>query len=115
MINLYRNKRKIYVCAVDNTSSPKSYEEPIELYENYQVTNSIADEELFGLDAYLYLRITTTPSHKDYYHLGDRVFVNVEPPDTHDTSCPTADYQVYKDPILSLNEYEILLKRRSGR
>lgn len=113
MINLLRNKRKLYVCTVDKTS--KSYNEPIELYENYQVTNSIADEKVFGLDAYLYLRIQTSPSHKDYYHLGDRVYVNVEPPKIHDIMCETADYQVYKEPILSLNEYEVLLKRRSGR
>jgi hypothetical protein len=113
MINLLRNKRKIYVCALDKTS--KSYNEPIELYENYQVTNSIVDERTFGLDAYLYLRIKTSPSHKDYYHLGDRVYVDVEPPIEHDPTCATADYQVYKDPILSLNEYEVLLKRRSGR
>jgi len=113
MINLLRNKRKIYVCALDKTS--KSYKEPIELHENYQVTNSIVDEEVFGLDAYLYLRIKTTPNHKDYYHLGDRVYVDVEPPQTHDIMCSTADYQVYKDPVLSLNEYEVLLKRRSGK
>ena len=113
MINLIRNKRKIYVCVLDKTS--KLYNEPIELYENYQVTNSKVDEQVFGLDAYLYLRIKTSPSHKDYYHLGDRVYVDVEPPLEHDVNCSTADYQVYKDPVLSLNEYEVLLKRRSGK
>ena len=113
MNNLFRNKRKIYVCASDKTS--KSYNEPIELYENYQVTNSIVDEKVYGLDAYLYLRIKTSPYHKDYYHLGDRVYVNVEPPEIHDPMCSTADYQVCKEPIETLNELEVLLKRRSGK
>ena len=113
MIDLIRNKRKIYVCTLDK--SLKSYNEPVELYENYQVTNTQADEKIFGLDAYLYLRIKTTPNHKDYYHLGDRVYVEVQPPEVHDLMCTTADYQVYRDPVLSLNEYEVLLKRRSGK
>ena len=115
MITLNRNKRKIYVCNRVKDENLKTYEEPIELYEDYAVTNTEADLEAFGMDAYMYLRIHTNASHKKYYHLGDRVFVNVTPPEIHDDLCKTADYEVYKDPVLSLNSLTVLLKRRSGK
>lgn len=115
MITLNRNKRKIYVCNKVQNGDLKTYEEPIELYENYAVTNTEADLQSFGMDAYMYLRIHANISHKDYYHLGDRVYVNVKPPEEHDNLCKDADYEVYKDPVASLNSITILLKRRSGR
>ena len=40
MINLLRNKRKLYVCNVRLENDIKLYDEPIELFENYQVTNT---------------------------------------------------------------------------
>ena len=115
MITLNRNKRKIYVCKKVPNNNLKIYEEPVELYENYVITDTEADLQSFGMDAYMYLRIRTNASHKEYYHLGDRVFVNVTPPTEHDNLCKTADYEVYTDPILSLNSLTVLLKRRSGK
>ena len=116
MITLNRNKRKIYVCTkkVQN-GDIKGYNEPVELYEDYAITNTEADLQSFGMDAYMYLRIHTNKNHKQYYHLGDRVYVNVEYPSVYDELCKTADYEVYKDPIVSLNSVTVLLKRRSGR
>ena len=115
MITLNRNRRKIYVCNKVKNGDLKTFKEPIELYENYAVTDTDADLESFGMDAYMYLRIRADKTHKDYYHLGDRVYVNVIPPETHDDLCKTADYEVYQDPVLSLNSITILLKRRSGK
>lgn len=115
MITLNRNKRKIYVCNKVQNGDIKEYNEPITLYEDYAITNTEADLKSFGMDAYMYLRIHTNISHKDYYHLGDRVYVDIEPPEEHDNLCKTADYEVYKDPVTSLNSITILLKKRSGR
>ena len=115
MVILNRNKRKIYVCNKVQNGDLKVYGEPIELYENYAVTNTEADLESFGMDAYLYLRIHTNITHKQYYHLGDRVYVNTTPPSVQDDLCRNADYEVYKDPVESLNSVTILLKRRSGK
>lgn len=115
MITLNRNKRKIYVCKKVPDGKIKKYEQPIELYEDYAITNTEADLEVFGMDAYMYIRIHANKSHKDYYHLGDRVYINVTPPEEHDELCETADYEVYKDPVLSLNSITVLLKRRSGK
>lgn len=115
MISLVRNRRKIYVCNTYFVNNLKKYSEPIKLYENYQVTSGTADMERFGLDAYQYIRIKTDATHAKYYHLGDAVYVNVTPPETHDVLCKTADYEVSEDPITTLNYTEILLRRRSGR
>lgn len=115
MVPLNRNRRKIYVCNKVQNGDLKTYDKPVELYEYYTVTNTEADLEAFGMEAYMYLRIHTNKNHKDYYKLGDRVYVNVAPPETHDELCKTADYEVYKDPVLSLNSLTVLLKRRSGK
>lgn len=115
MINLLRNKRKLYVCNVRLENDIKLYDEPIELFENYQVTNTSGSLQAFGLDAYEYIRIKTNISHEKYYHIGDRVYINVKPPETHDKLCKDADYEVSQEPIPSLNEVEVMLKRRSGK
>lgn len=115
MVTLNRNKRKIYVCNKVQNGNLKTYEEPVTLYEYYTVTNTEADLEAFGMEAYMYLRIHTNKTHKQYYHLGDRVYVDVTPPTVHDVLCNSADYEVYKDPVVSLNSVTVLLKRRSGK
>ena len=113
MINLRRNKRPLYVCAIDKNTS--TYSTPIERFDNYQVTKSQSDLTTFGLDAYKYVRIKTNSSAQDFYHVGDRVYINVEPPTTSDAICKTADYEVVSPPVVTLNECEVLLKQRSGR
>lgn len=115
MKTLHRNKRKIYLCQIFEEKGLKKFKEPIVLKENWQVTNSEADFKNLGLDSYDYVRIRTSVSHADYYHLGDRVYIKVEPPVNHDVMCKTADYEVYKDPVVMLNECEVLLKRMSGK
>ena len=115
MIPLLRNRRKIYVCNAYFENEKKRYEEPIKLYENCQTTSGLADMERFGLEAYQYMRIKTSIQNGKNYHIGDAVYVNVEPPAEHDKLCKTADYEVSEDPITTLNYTEILLRRRSGR
>ena len=115
MISLRRNKRKIYVCNAYFDANIKKYDEPIELYENYQITSGLADFEKYGLDAYQYIRIKTNSTNAKYYNIGDRVYINVTPPEEHDIFCKNADYEVSEDPITTLNETEVLLRRRSGK
>lgn len=115
MITLLRNKRKIYVCNTYLDNKIKKYNEPIKLYENCQTTSGLVDAQRFGLDSYQYMRIKTSLDNAKYYHLGDAVYVNVEPPEEHDILCKTADYEVSEDPLITINHTEILLRRRSGR
>lgn len=115
MRTLHRNKRPLYLCQKYKSGDLVLYKEPIKLYENYQVTSSEADLISMGIESYIYIRIKTDLDHRKYYHLGDRVYINVEPPETHDALCKTADYEVCVTPIPTLNECEVLLKKLSGR
>lgn len=115
MIPLIRNKRKIYVCNAYLENELKRFREPIKLYVNCQTTHGNADLTSFGMEAYQYMRIKTTSQYAKYFHLGDAIYVNVEPPEEHDILCKKADYEVSEDPIVTFNHVEILLKRRSGR
>lgn len=115
MKTLHRNKRKIYVCELYEENGHKRYKEPIELYENWQMTNHSAEFMNLGLEAFNYGRIKTSVEHSKYYHLGDRLYIGVEPPTTHDIMCKTANYEVYNDPIVTLNECSVILHRLSGR
>ena len=112
---LRRNKRKLAICHMYQDGAIKKFKEPIILYENYQVTNSEADLVSMGMESYIYIRIKTSLSHLDYYHLGDRVYINNPVPEEHDILCKGADYEVYHVPVPTLNECEIMLKKLSGR
>lgn len=115
MKTLHRNKRKLYLCQIYQDGNLKKFREPIKLKENWQTTNTDADFKNLGLDSYEYVRIRTNVNHSKYYHLGDRLYITNEPPEEHDVMCKTADYEVIKDPVVMLNECEILLKRMSGK
>lgn len=115
MKTLHRNKRKLTICHMYQDGKLKKFKEPIELYENYQVTNSESDLLSLGMESYIYIRIKTDLSHLEYYHLGDRVYINNPVPDVHDVLCKDADYEVFRVPIPTLNECEIMLKKLSGR
>lgn len=115
MKNLHRNKRTLYICNVYQDEKLKKYKEPIKIKENWQHIDAEAEFKNIGLEVYDYIQIKTDKSHSHYYHLGDRLYINVEPPEEHDVMCKTADYEVYNDPILSLNECKVVLKKLSGR
>lgn len=115
MKTLHRNKRKLYLCKAYEDNGRRKFREPIELYENWNVTNTHADFMNIGLELFNYARIRTSVEHANYYHTGDRVYLYTTPPDIQDDYCTTADYQVYKDPIITLNECTVWLQKISGR
>lgn len=115
MRTLHRNKRTLYICELWADGTIKKYKEPVKLKENWQVYNTDAEFMNVGLEAYDYVRIRTNKKNADYYHLGDKVYLYNTPPAEHDIFCKTADYEVCKDPITTLNECQIILKKLSGR
>ena len=114
MRNLRRNKRKLYLCQKHIDGSLYKFQEPIKLYENYQPTNSEGDLISIGTSYPSYLRIKTTVENAKMYHPKDRVYVYTSIPKKPDTQCKTADYEVYKEPLLFINEGEVMLKRLSS-
>lgn len=113
MRTLMRNKRKIYLCQKYQDEGHTFFNEPIELLENYVPTNSDGDLIAIGMNYPKFLRIKTDIEEKDLFHAKDRVFVYKQPPQEHSKLCKEADYEVYKQPSLFINEMEIMLYRLS--
>lgn len=113
MRNLRRNKRPLYICQKYQDGLLEKFKEPVLKMENYLPTNSNGDLISIGMEYPMYLRITTNISEKDTYHAGDRLYVYKEKPKEHDVLCENADYEVYKEPMLYINEMEIMLHRLS--
>lgn len=111
---LARNKRKLYLCQKYQDGLVDKYKAPKCLFENYLPTNSDGDLISIGMDYPKYLRIKTNINEKDLFHPKDRLYIYKEPPKIHDVLCKTADYEVYKEPSLFINEMEIMLKRLSS-
>lgn len=113
MNNLKRNKRKLYLCNKYEDDDKYFYRQPIELYENYLPTNSNGELITLGLEYPMYLKIKTSIREKDLFHPKDRLYVYKQPPEEFDELCDDADYEVYKEPLQFINEYEVMLKRLS--
>ena len=114
MRNLRRNKRRLYLCQKYQDNLLNKYKAPIELWEDYLPTNSEGDLISIGMDYPMYLRIKTSIKEKDLFHPKDRLYVYKDKPVEHDVLCKNADYEVYKKPMLYINEMEIMLRRLSG-
>lgn len=115
MRTLHRNKRTLYICELWEDNGIRKYKEPVMLRENWQLYSTDAEFINAGLDVYNYVRIKTNKRNAEHYHLGDRVYLFNSLPSEHDVFCKTADYEVYTDPIVTLNECQVILKKLSGR
>ena len=114
MRTLGRNKRDLHLCQKYQEGNITKFKEPILLKENYLPTNSDGDLIAIGMNYPKYLRIKTDISEKDLFHAKDRLYVYKTPPKTHDVLCKDADYEVYKQPSLYINEMEVMLYRLSS-
>ena len=113
MRNLKRNKRPLYICHGYKDNGIRKYREPILIYDNFIPTNSDGDLVSLGMEYPMYLRIKTSIREKDLFHPKDRLYVYKDTPAEHDELCENADYEVYKEPLLFINELEIMIKRLS--
>lgn len=114
MRGLRRNKRKLYLCQKYQDGMLDKYKEPILLYENYVPTNSEGDLISMGMEYPMYLRIKTDISEKDLFHAKDRLYVYLDPPQKHDELCKMADYEIESEPMIFINEMEVVLHKLSS-
>lgn len=110
MISMTRNKRTIYLCKKQKNSL--EFSRPIELKVNYRPTYSSNDVLALGNNYNLYQTIKCTPKMAKNFSFNDRIYIN-EPKD-FDSSCNNADFYVYGEPLITLNEAEITLRKLSG-
>lgn len=114
MRTLRRNKRKFYLCKKKEENGLDLFDEPIPIWDNYVPTNTDTDLMSIGLNYPKYLRIKTDISNKEKYNVKDRCYIYKQPPLNHDVLCEGADYEVYEEPMLFINEMEVILHRLSS-
>ena len=62
----------------------------------------------------MYLRIKTDISNKDMFHPKDRLYIYKDLPEKFSPLCKDADYEVSQEPMIYINEVEIMLHRLSS-
>lgn len=110
MINMTRNKRPIYLCKKKENSL--EYNEPIMIKVNYRPTYSSSDALSLGNNYTLYQTIKCTPKVASNFSYNDRIYLNK--PIKFDSSCNDADYYVYGNPLITLNEAEVTIRKLNG-
>lgn len=111
MNTLRRNKQTLYHCKRENKDGITQYKEPILKRVNYQPISSEESLESIGEVYSMYLRVKCIKSEGIDFNSGDKCYVYVDKPETHDLLCDTADYIVDSKPIHMLNSSEIILRR----
>ena len=114
MRTLERNKSLLYLCKKYEDGDIIKYESPKPYYDNYTPTNTESDLIGIGMTYPMYLRIKSDIKNKDRYSPGDRLYVYKKPPKTHDVLARDCDYIVDEEPLKTINQVEIRLKRLSS-
>lgn len=112
MISLKRNKRTFYLCK--KIANSTKFAKPVECNLNFEPTNSIGERLTLGEDYLMYLRINCTLEEGSIFSNGDKCYIYVTPPKTHDELCKDADYVVDGNPANTINQSEIKLRKLSG-
>lgn len=114
MICLKRNKQKLYLCKKTVEDNITKYLPPIEIQTDYQPTNSVGEVIGIGNEYTQYLKIKDIISVGKQFSNGDRCYVYVTPPEEHDDLCQNADFIVNGEPLITLNQADVRLKRLTG-
>lgn len=112
MISLARNKRTFYLCK--KVANNTTFEKPIIKRLNFQPISSVGEMLTLGQEYSMYLRIKCKPSEAADFKDEDRCYIYKQPPKEHDLMCEEADYVVDGEPIITLNEAQITLRKLSG-
>ena len=115
MTSLLRNKRKLFLCKIYIENNITKYKEPELIETNYQPTNSDGEIIALGSEYSEYLRIKDSISIGKKFNNRDKCYVFVEPPSETDALGKNADFIVSGEPLLTLNECEVTLKRLTGK
>lgn len=116
MVGLKRNKKVFYLCKkyIDPETNVTKYKKPQKVSLNYQPTNSDAQVLALGTEYSKYLKVTGTARDISIFSNKDKCYVYVKPPKEYDEMCDDADYEVNGDPLITINEGELMLKKLSG-
>lgn len=111
MVNMTRNKRPLYLCKKQKDSI--NFDKPIEVKVNCMPTYSSSDTIALGINARMYQTIKCTPKVAMLFSNSDRIYLQ-NPLSDFRIDCNNADYYVYGDPIITLNEGEVTIRKLNG-
>ena len=117
MNSLMRNKRPIYLCKryVDTDVGVQKFRTPQKVLIDWQPISSDGQVLIVGIEYSEYIRIKGTAEEVNVFDNKDRVYIYNEPDIEHfNPMCDDADYEVSNNPVITLNEGEVMLKRLSG-
>lgn len=112
MICLKRNKTKFYLC--QKLPNSTKFDKPIPYTLNFQPTNSVGEVLTLGQDYSMYLKIKCDLKDAEKFSNGDKCYVYVLPPKEYDPLCKEADYIVDGNPLNTINQSEIKLRKLNG-
>lgn len=115
MTSLLRNKRKLYLCKKYIDNNITKYKKPELIETNYQPTNSEGEIIVLGAEYTEYLKIKDIAKIGEKFNNGDKCYVYVNPPEEVDDLCKNADFIVSGEPLITLNECDITLRRLTGK
>ena len=117
MNSLKRNKRLLYLCKknIDIETNVTKFKEPEEIKINWQPIDTSSEVLMLGYEYSQYIRIKGTAKECSKFSNKDRCYIYKEPNfEKFDVMCNDSDYEVDGNPIITLNEGEVMLKKLSG-
>lgn len=116
MNSLQRNKRTLYLCKkyVDEEVNVVKYKEPKEIKIDWQPISSDGQVLIMGIEYSEYIRVKGTAKEVSIFDNKDRVYIYKKPnKEEFDGMCGDAEYEVSNNPVITLNDGEVMLKRLS--
>lgn len=117
MNSLMRNKRPLYLCKkyIDEEVEVVKYKKPKEVIINWQPISSDGQVLVVGIEYSEYIRVKGTAEEVSIFNNKDRVYIFNKPDlETFNGMCNDAEYEVSNNPVITLNDGEVMLKRLSG-
>lgn len=115
---LLRNKRPLYLCKkyIDETVGVIKYKDPKKILIDWQPISSDSQVMVVGSEYSEYIRIKGTAKEVSEFNDKDRIYIyNIPKKEEFDNMCNDAEYEVKGNPIITLNDGELMLKKLSGK
>ena len=116
MNSLLRNKRTLYLCKkyIDEEVNVVKYKSPERIQIDWQPISSDGQVLTMGIEYSEYIRIKGTAKEVSIFDDRDRVYIYKKPNvEEFDGMCDDAEYEVSNNPVITLNDGEVMLRRLS--
>ena len=116
MNSLMRNKRPLYLCKkyIDEDVNVIKYKAPKEIIIDWQPISSDGQTLVVGIEYSEFIRVKGTADEVSIFNNKDRIYISSKPKESEfDGMCNDAEYEVSNNPVVTLNDGEVMLRRLS--